>query len=75
MVILVSQSTAEKGKFSIKDFFSKCEQIHRKLQIWSHLLEKSLIEDFFFCSVQVQGLEKEKLRWTGTYAVFILSLQ
>ena len=31
--------------FSIKDFFSKCDQIHRKLRIWSHLLKKSLIEN------------------------------
>ena len=29
--------TAQKMKFSIKDFFSKCGQIRRKLQIWSHL--------------------------------------
>ena len=29
-------------KFSIKDFFSKCDLIRRKLWIWSHLLEKSL---------------------------------
>ena len=38
-------------KFSIKDFFSKCDQIHRKLQIWSHLLKKSLMENFTFCVV------------------------
>ena len=38
-------------KFSIKDFFSKCDQIHWKLRIWSHLLEKSLIENFIFCAV------------------------
>ena len=30
-------------KFLIKDFFSKCNQIPRKLRIWSHLLKKSLI--------------------------------
>ena len=30
--------TAQKMKFSIKDFFSKCDQIRRKLGIWSHLL-------------------------------------
>ena len=30
--------TEQKMKFSIKDFFSKCDQIHRKLRIWSHLL-------------------------------------
>ena len=33
---------------SIKDFFSKCDQIHRKLRIWSHLLKKSLMENFIF---------------------------
>ena len=25
-------------KFSVKDFFSKCDQIRRKLRIWSHFL-------------------------------------
>ena len=30
-------NTAQKIKFSIKDFFSKCDQIRRELQIWSHL--------------------------------------
>ena len=38
-------------KFSIKDFFGKCEQIHRKLRVWSHLLKKSLMENFIFCAV------------------------
>ena len=38
-------------KISIKDFFSKCDQIYRKLQIWSHLLKKSLMENFIFCAV------------------------
>ena len=35
-------------KFSIKDFFSKCDQIRRKLRIWSHLLKKSLMENLIF---------------------------
>ena len=43
--------TAQKMKFSIKDLFSKCDQIGRKLGIWSHLLKKSLIEEFIFCAV------------------------
>ena len=34
--------------FSIKDFFSKCEQIWRKLRIWSNLLKKYLQENFIF---------------------------
>ena len=42
--------TAQKMKFSIKDFFSKCDQTRRKLWIWSHLLQKSLIENFIFCA-------------------------
>ena len=40
--------TAHKMKLSIKDFLSKCDQIRRKLQIWSHLLKKSLMENFIF---------------------------
>ena len=32
--------TAQKMKFSIKDFSSTCDQIRRKLRIWSHLLKK-----------------------------------
>ena len=38
-------------QFSIKDFFSKCDQIRRKLRIWSHLLKKSIMEIFIFCAV------------------------
>ena len=29
----------------------KCDQIRRKLQIWSHLLKKSLMENFIFCAL------------------------
>ena len=39
-------------KFSIKKFFSKCDQIRRNLRIWSHLLKKSLMENFIFCAVK-----------------------
>ena len=38
-------------KFSINDFFSKCDQIFRKLRIWSHLLKKCLMKSFIFCAV------------------------
>ena len=48
----VQPFTAENMKFSIIDFSSKCDQIRKKLRIWSHLLEKSLMENFIFlCSV------------------------
>ena len=43
--------TAQKTKFSIKDFFSKCDQMRSFLRIWSHLLKKSLMENFIFCAV------------------------
>ena len=43
-------------KFFIKDFFSK---MWPNPQIWSHLLKKSLIENFFLCAADellvVQG--------------------
>ena len=38
-------------KHSIKDFFSKFDQIRRKPRIWSDLLKKSSIENFIFCAV------------------------
>ena len=39
-------------KVSIEDFFSKCDQIRSFLRIWSHLLKKSLIENFIFCAAK-----------------------
>ena len=44
-------NTVQKMKFSI-DFFSKCDQIRRKLRICSHLLKKSVTENLIFCAVQ-----------------------
>ena len=35
-------------KFSIKNFFSKCDQIRSFLRICSHLLKKFLMENFNF---------------------------
>ena len=48
MYVEFSWGTAQKMKFSIKDFFSKCDQIRKKLRIWSHLLKTSLREIFIF---------------------------
>ena len=47
-------------KFSIKDFFSKPDQIRRKLQIPSLLLKKSLMENFVFCAVTYYRLFERK---------------
>ena len=38
-------------RFSSRDFFSKCDQIRSYLGIWSHLMEKSLMENFILCAV------------------------
>ena len=45
-------------KFSIKGFFSKCDQIRSFSRIWSHSLKKSLMENFIFCAVIVINDEK-----------------
>ena len=43
--------TAQKMKFTIKDFFSNCEQIRNFLRICSSLLKNSLKENFIFGSM------------------------
>ena len=45
----IIDSTVLKMRFSMKDFFSKCDQIRRKLWIWSHLMKKSLMENLILC--------------------------
>ena len=72
-------------KFSIKDFFRKCDKIRRKLRIWSHLLKKSLIENFIFCVVlqwgtlenisRVYSLISAKRVFKHCMIIFILLLQ
>ena len=41
----------QKMRFHIKYFFGKCAQIRSFLRIRSHLLKKSLMENFIFCEV------------------------
>ena len=54
--------TAQKMKISVMDFFGKCEQIWRRLRVWSHSLKKSLMEIFIFCAVYVSWIVT--LDWT-----------
>ena len=56
------------------DFFSKCDQIRRKLRIWSHLLKKSLMKNFFFCEMcksfrnaGQDSTEKLKINFNASY--------
>ena len=48
-------TTPQEMKFSIKDFFSKSDQIQTFLRIWSRLLNKSLIENFIFRVMYISG--------------------
>ena len=53
-------------KFCIKDFFSKCDQIRSFLRIWSHLLKKSLMENFIYCAVIVHAYFHPIMLWRIT---------
>ena len=45
---------------------SKCDQIRRKVRIWSHLLKKTFIKNFIFCAVRKSCLRlwRLKLFWS-----------
>ena len=47
----LTRITTRQVKFPITDFFSKYDQIHSFLGIWSHLLNKSLMENIIFCAL------------------------
>ena len=47
--------TAQKMKFSITDFFGKCDQIRGFLRIFSHLLKKSVMDNFIFRTVYIKS--------------------
>ena len=66
----VSRTAAQKLKFLIKEFFSTCDQIHRKLRIWLHLLRISLMKTFIFCVVAYLSriCEKKKKNHPSTIA-------
>ena len=49
--------TVQKTKISIKDLFSKCDQIRTFLRIWSHLLKKILNVKFHFLRIVKTYLE------------------
>ena len=60
-------------KFSIKGFFSKCDQICRKLRIWLHLMKKSLMGNSICCAVLDTSFPIS-LNLTDFNAVFLKNL-
>ena len=51
IILLYNGGKCQIMKFSVKDFFSKCDQMRSFLRIWSYLLKKSLMEIFIFFAV------------------------
>ena len=51
------KSLHKKIKFSIKYFFGICDQIRKNQRISSHLLKRSLMENFAFCAVSLSDLK------------------
>ena len=68
--MITMKYTAQKNKFSVKDFFSKCDQILRNLRIWSYLLEKSLMENLIFLCSEISIQEDRNIPYT--YSLFSL---
>ena len=72
--VIVITYTAQKKKFSSKDFFSKCDQIRSLLRIWSHLLKKSLMESFIFCALVCREITFQWMSFTKFFKVNFLWL-
>ena len=49
--------------FFLKNLFTKCEHIRTKLQIYAHLLNKPLTENFIFCVVNIIGFTTESCKF------------
>ena len=64
------ENDTQKRKFSVKNLFRKYNQIHRRLQIWSHLLKIDLMENFVRWNLRI-GIWKEyfwKHYWDINYS-------
>ena len=67
--------TAQKMKFIIKDFFSKCDQIRSFLLIWSHLRKKSLMESIIFlCNDNRIQKSGKRQSFKSTYEIPLILL-
>ena len=51
LMLKINNALHKKWEFSIKDFFSKYDQICSFLRIWLYLLKKSLMENLIFRAV------------------------
>ena len=63
-------------KFSMKDFFSTCDQIRSFLWIWSHLLNKSYMENFvqwkFVLKKKYFLIIEAKYYWSSLHLLYVV---
>ena len=52
-LILLDFQSIQKVKFFIKNFFGKSDEISCSLQIWSHLRQKSLMENLHLIVISI----------------------
>ena len=57
-----------------KDLFIKCDQIRRKPRIWSHLLKKSLMENFIFCAAYMTHIMKRTITKIEQIPLFLFKI-
>ena len=69
MLIKSNESLHKKMKFSIKEFFIKCDQIRSFLRMWSHLLKKkTLWKTLFFCAVIIWSTWLSRIKYSKTFS-------
>ena len=54
ILAVLNSNTAQKMNFAITNVYSKCEKIHRYLQIWLYLLKKSVTKTSHFVQRKMQ---------------------
>ena len=62
-------------KFFVKDFFSKCDQIHSFIRIWLRLLKRLLNEKFNFCVVLAKDLTDATLIYLTVHDTHFVNRQ
>ena len=72
---ILTKFTAQKMKFSIKTFFSKCDQTHRKLRICPHLLNNSSMQNFIFCAVVLTNIVDKLTFWQDSEPIFLVFIE
>ena len=61
-IIMKIYVTAQITKFTIKGFFSKCDQIRSFSRIWSHLPNTFLMENFILCAAYLSAAVRKEIQ-------------